>query len=347
MLNKRIIRHCIFWVVCLLALTDFYMGPEYDKIFKILLLFITAMPVFVGYSYLSMYVVIPAAFRSERFWLLIGYFIVASIGFAILYRICINFFYYRFFDPSHFQQTHYLNYRSIANNMVAVNMPFLMFAAAKLIRDYLMEMNKKSDIENKNMEAELSLLAAQLHPHFLFNTLNNLYSLSLSGSPKTATSLQKIKGLMNYILYECGQPEISIKKEINLIDNYIELEKLRYDKKLNVSFTVDIQENDFMIAPMILFTFVENCFKHGSSKLVGNSYIRIKLSSQGNNMTFETENSIPTAARSIKHENQGLGLENVKKRLAFLYPDHHTLIINPEENRFSVELKIEKLSAIK
>jgi sensor histidine kinase YesM len=346
MFGKRWIRHLLFWAAWLLLMTVYFVGPEYGKLFKILLLLLTGMPVFMTYSYLSLYVMIPAGFKSGMLLFLPLYFIFASIVFSIAHRLAINFIYYRFFDPADFMESGYLTYQIVASNMLWINVPFMMFGSAKLIRDYLMEMRKKKEIENKNMEAELCMLATQLHPHFLFNTLNNLYSLSLSGSPKTSVSLQKINGLMKYILYECGQPEINIKKEINLIDNYLELEKLRYDKRLKVSFVNNVQNNDLLIAPMILFTFVENCFKHGSSKATGSSYINIMVSTTESNLIFHAENSIPDFIDNKKNGHAGLGLENVKKRLAFLYPDRHSLEISHEVNRFRVELTIKNLNVI-
>jgi sensor histidine kinase YesM len=347
MFGKRWIRHTLFWISCLLAMTVYLMGPEYGKLFKVLLYCITGMPVFIAYSYLSLYVIIPAGFNSGKFLWVVLYFIFGSFLFAILYLILTNFTYYRFFDFAHFRESGFLQVPYIAYNMIWINVPFLMFASAKLIRDYLMEMNMKNAMENKNMEAELSLLATQLHPHFLFNTLNNLYSLSLAGSPKTAISLQKINGLMKYILFECGQPEISIKKEINLIDNYLELEKLRYDKRLKVSFINKVEDFDLLIAPMILFTFVENCFKHGSSKATGSSFINIVLSTKENNLVFEAENSIPDCRNNNINGHEGLGLENAKKRLSFFYPGRYKLEIFKDKNLFRVKLLIERLNIVK
>jgi sensor histidine kinase YesM len=345
MFGKRWIRHIIFWVLCLLAMTVYFVGSEYGKLLKMLTFLIIAMPVFITYSYLSLYVVIPRGFKSGKFFYVVAYFVFGSILFSILYILNANFIYYRFFSPSYYLTSGILDYKIVAYNIIWINIPFLMFGSAKVLRDYLVEVKKKNEMESKNIEAELSLLATQLHPHFLFNTLNNLYSLSLSGSPKTAISLQKIKGLMVYMLYECGQPEISIKKEINLIDDYLELEKLRYDKRLKLTFINDVKNNELLIAPMILFTFVENCFKHGSSKATGSSSITINLSTtEDNDIIFVAENSIPDVQNLNKTEHEGLGLENVKKRLSFLYPERHTLEITKENKLFKVNLLIKNLN---
>jgi two-component system, LytTR family, sensor kinase len=346
MFNRRWIRHLIFWIAWLFAMTIYFIGPEYSKFIKILIYMIAGMPVFLTYSYISSYIIIPYCFHSERFLILIPYFIFGGIIFSVLYTTSVNFLYYKVFDPAKIISSDYFDYQSMANNMVRINLAFLMFGSAKLIRDYLVELNKKNEIETKNIEAEISFLATQLHPHFLFNTLNNLYSLALSNSPKTSISLQKIKGLMAYILYECGQPEISLKKEINLIDDYLELEKLRYDGRLKVNFENSVENYELLIAPMILFTFVENCFKHGSSKSMGKSYINIKVSTNENKLLFYSENSIPEIKTKNKNERNGLGLENAKKRLNFLYPNCHNLNISQEKDRFMVELIIDDLNNV-
>ena len=343
MFGKRWIRHLIFWILCILALTVYFMGSEYAKLFKTISFLLSTAPAFIAYSYMSLYVIIPAGIRSGKFLLYGSIFVIASIFFAILYSLSVNYIYFQFVSTSYFIPNSLPEFNEVARDMVWLNIPFLMFSSAKVLRNYLMEVKKKNELESKNIEAELSLLSTQLHPHFLFNTLNNLYSLSLSGSPKTAISLQKIKRLMKYKLYECGQSEISLKKELSLIEDYLELEKLRYDKRLKVNFENLVENTELMVAPMILFTFVENCFKHGSSKAAGNSYINISISTQGNQLLFKTENSTPDIIIIPKSTHEGLGLENVKKRLAFLYADRHTLAIIKEDGRFKVELSIDDL----
>jgi len=343
MIIKRWIRHILFWLIYLIVLTLFDVGPEYSKTFNTFLFLLISLPVYLAYTYLSLYLVMPGCLKSGRFIFLAVYFVVASIFFSSLSQFFSNFVYYQFFNPDYFQSSGFITSSIIANNVIWVNVPFLVFGSAKSIRDYLFELKKKNEIENRNMEAELTLLAAQLHPHFLFNTLNNLYSLSLSGSPQTSVGLQKVIGLMKYILFECGLPDIPVRKEINLIDNYLELEKLRYDKRLKVDFKASIQETDLLIAPMILFTFVENCFKHGSSKATGSSFINILVSSGANNLSFIAENSVSENQTIKKNESRGMGLENVKKRLELLYPGRHILKITSEKTIFKVELTIKDL----
>lgn len=342
MTRKKWLRHAIFWLISLLILTVYFMGSEYGRLFNILLYVLNAMPVFILYTYISFYIILPYTFRSGKFYTLILYFPIAIILFSFLLFFFTRLVYFRYVEPENLSETETLKVGVLAVNALLLNFPLFMFGSAKLLRNYFLEMKKKNEIESKNMEAELCLLSTQLHPHFLFNTLNNLYSLALSGSGKTAVSLRKINGLMKYILFECGQTEISIQKEINLIDNYLELEKLRYDKRLKVSFeTGQISEN-IMIAPMILFTFVENCFKHGSSKATGNSYIRISLNMEGENLIFRAENSKPPGRLPLNNDHKGLGLENVKKRLLYLYPEKHWLTLSDSEKEFKVELVIKQ-----
>jgi two-component system, LytTR family, sensor kinase len=342
MLTKRWIRHCVFWGACILALTVYLTGSSYGRLFNTLLLLISGMPVVILYSYLSLYYVIPGTLKSGNYLLLTIYFILGGFAFAVLYRIDLSLIYYRYVEPAEFDTSGYLKFPGIANSIIWINVPFLMFASAKILRDYLLELTRKNEMETGNSEAELSLLAAQLHPHFLFNTLNNLYSLSVTGSPKTAIGLQKISGLMKYILYECSKPEICLSVEISLIDNYIELEKLRYDKRLKVNFMHASANPEFRIAPMILFTFVENCFKHGSSKASGSSFINIIITADEEKLLFTAENSVPEGLPPSPESNKGIGLDNVNKRLDFLYPGRHELEITRKPDRFTVKLEIKK-----
>jgi sensor histidine kinase YesM len=322
------------------------MGPHYAELFRTFLLFLTGMPVFLAYSYLNLYFIIPKLLGRKKYGLLFLCFLITGFIFSILLILITNNIFARFFQPEDFILSNVINYKSISYNYVLINLPFLMFGSAKMLNDFFSELQLKNEIELKNTQAELSLLSTQLHPHFLFNTLNNLYSLSVTGSPKTAASIQKVNGLMRYILFECGKAEVCIRNEINLIENYIELEKLRYDKRLKINITDKIQNLELLIAPLILFTFVENCFKHGSSKTPGKSFIRISIATRGRDLFFESENSIHIQKASTIPDHAGLGLENVRKRLQFLYSGRHELIISQDEKKFKVDLRIYNMNLL-
>jgi sensor histidine kinase YesM len=216
--------------------------------------------------------------------------------------------------------------------------------AIKLVKKWFEQQNEKHEMEKRNLETELNLLKAQLHPHFLFNTMNNLYALSVEKSAKTSEGIAKISDLLRSVLYECNEAEILLEKEIKLIENYIDLEKMRYGDRLHFQFNISGPVEEMKIAPMLLFTFVENCFKHGSRNDPEHPYIKINLEISERKMVFVTENSKPIPAKEPAPNNisGGIGLANVKKRLGIIYGDNCILEISNKKRKFMVRLVINK-----
>jgi len=180
---------------------------------------------------------------------------------------------------------------------------------------------------------ELNMLKAQIHPHFLFNTLNNLYSLTLDKSDKAAEVVAKLSDLLSFMLYEGNKPQVSIQQEITLLQNYIDLEKLRYGNQLNLVFEHQIEDTSAPIAPFLLLPLVENAFKHGDL-----SYpIDIQLDTKDERLIFKVKNRIKAKQ---KDQVGGIGLENIRKRLELIYEQQQTFNIRADEDIFEVELSI-------
>ena len=215
----------------------------------------------------------------------------------------------------------------------------------KLMKRWWLKQKETEQLANEKTKAELQLLKAQIHPHFLFNTLNNIYFFTLSGSPKAPEMINKLSGLLHYILNECNQPLVPLQKEITMIHDYTALEKIRYGEQM--AMTIDIQEDgtERLIAPLLLIPFVENSFKHGASRMLTNPWVKLRISVENNMLHFLIMNSRP-----IDEEPQltkgNIGLKNVKKRLQLLYPGAHELNIVSELESFAVYLKI-RLEATK
>ncbi len=224
--------------------------------------------------------------------------------------------------------------------MLETNFMVAIAFAIKFGKKWFEQQNEKHNMEKQNLTAELNLLRAQLHPHFLFNTLNNLYALSLEESTKTSEGIARISELLGSVLYECNEVEISLKKEIKLIRNYIDLEKLRYDNHLNISFNVAGNMEDIKIAPMILFTFVENCFKHGYKNDSAVPSIIIELQIKEKHIHFMARNSKSKQKTTDKVKESGIGLSNVKKRLDLIYGDNYDLDIKDFGDLFEINLVI-------
>ncbi len=207
------------------------------------------------------------------------------------------------------------------------------------------EMNKRwrktvlraEQAEREKTQAELSFLRAQINPHFLFNTLNNIYSMSVAGSVHTSESVLKLSNIMRYVTDEIHDHFVSLQQEIDCITDYIDLQKLRLGKKVKLDFTVTGNLDDKKIAPLLLTNFIENVFKYGTSNhMVSELQIRIDVTEKG--VFFYAQNPLFTTSRIV--EREGIGIHNTEKRLLQLYPGKHSLAIRRENGFFIVELNI-------
>jgi tetratricopeptide (TPR) repeat protein len=196
---------------------------------------------------------------------------------------------------------------------------------------------------NKHQSVELSLLKAQIHPHFLFNTLNNLYALTLNKSDESPGVVLGLAEILRYILYECNTPRIDLKKEMHMIKRYISLEKIRYRNRLEINLNIDENNEGYEIAPLLLLPLVENAFKHGISKLAEQGWINIEARIRENQFTFKVSNNRATAPLPATQRSRygNIGLQNIKKRLTILYPDKHSFRTIEEEDVFVVILKVD------
>lgn len=191
----------------------------------------------------------------------------------------------------------------------------------------------------KLKETELKLLKSQIQPHFLFNTLNNLYSLALEKSDKTPELIIRLSDMLSYIIYDCKSEKVPLSKDIEFIKNYLELQKVRFEA-CTISFNLKCDMYDKPIAPMILHTFIDNCFKHGAEKDPGNPWIKISISSTNGSLFLSVVNSICGDSHH-RSNNPGIGIANTKKRLELLYRDRHELVLHDSGKKFSVFLKMQ------
>jgi hypothetical protein len=207
-------------------------------------------------------------------------------------------------------------------------------------REWLVNEKLKRELVEVQYSTELKFLKNQVNPHFLFNTLNNLFSLAQKNKDgETADGISKLAGLMRYMIYDSSTAKVSLHKEIKNIRDYLGLARLRYpEDELEINFNTTGCDEEVLVAPMIFLPFIENCFKHGTSieKL---SVIDISLETTGGKIIFRCSNSI---ARNKDLEQEGIGLPNVKRRLELLYPNRHTLQIDTAQNKFTVYLTLDQ-----
>lgn len=212
--------------------------------------------------------------------------------------------------------------------------------AIKLMKYWYVKEQRNLQLQKENIAAQLQLLKAQVHPHFLFNTLNNIYSYTQKVSPTASTLVMGLSDLLRYILHEGSKPLVSLDKELKMIEDYMILEQIRYGDRLDINKELPTETNGLTIAPLLLLPFVENCFKHGTSQMLEQAWIRLAVDIDGNNLKMTLIN----AKVPVKEENKpvsGIGINNVRKRLELLYPGKHELTIREEEDVYIVKLTVE------
>ena len=321
----------------LISTVGFYRVPPFQKDFVSFVLLLL-------FFYLNYLVLLPRLFFKKKYFVFVMCIVISYLLISVLPNILIN----EEMGATHFKEhplltdagfrprpyPHYFFIRQFSHHFFQFSLVFLfsLFVKTSLRLKYM---------EKEKLNAELSYLKAQINPHFLFNTLNSIYFLALSKSDDTATAVVKLSAMMRYVLSESDHHMVSLEKEINYLSNYIELQKLRLENTVEVTFTVTGETEKKQIAPLILIPFVENAFKHGVNP-EENSNIAIHISIDPQGVHFKVKNN---KVNNLQNHNvpSGLGIENARTRLQLLYPAKHFLLIDDNENYFSVELNIDPL----
>jgi sensor histidine kinase YesM len=339
----RVARHVSFWVVCVVFFGLIYgnkvIRPSMGISFVEAVIF---LPTHLVATYFILYWVIPRYLLRGRYGRA-----VASIA-AI--TVVTAFFSYLLAEYAIIPLRTHLGLPKPFNTLFAGFMSGLRgantvagFAAAIKLTKYWYHKNQRTQqLEREKLSAELQLLKAQVHPHFLFNTLNNLYSLTLLKSDHAPEVVLKLSALLRYMLYECNAPQVPLGKEVRMMQDYVELEKLRYGDRLDLALNVRGELAGKGIAPLLLLPFLENAFKHGASQQLDQAWIALDLLVKGNTLKLKLINGVSEGAPPVRGEPdfQGIGLQNVRKRLELLYPGRHELKILHEAETFMVTLSI-------
>ncbi len=343
--RQRVLMHLLFWAA-VLAFFNFVFRLG-QPVLKTLIISIEFLPGHMFFAYSLNYFLFPK-------YVLKGKLVSAFIGLLVILAIAL--FYMRFADVYIIHYSHSTRlwmpgmfprviYSLFSVGWIAVTI--------RLVKYWYIEKETQHRLEKEKLTVELQLLRSQLHPHFLFNTLNSLYALTLERSKEAPDAVLQLSSLLRYILYECEAPLVPLSKEIESIRHYIQLEQMRFGDRLEVSlrFTGDLADRS--IAPLLFLPFVENSIKHGIGEQLDKSWISLHLHVEGQTLSFKIINSRdpqeaahpPEAAgprtAALSPRSSGLGLANVRRRLDLLYPDHHTLKLIPDEDTFTVILTID------
>ncbi|NER13631.1 sensor histidine kinase [Leptobacterium flavescens] len=225
-----------------------------------------------------------------------------------------------------------------ADFRVNISLLILVVFGFVFLIQWLFQKKKIAQLQAINTQAELSLLKSQVDPHFYFNTLNNLYALSNRKSEKAPEMILKLSEIMRYVIYKGNEKEVSLKEEIKYLENYIELQKLRFQDKVEINFSKNGVSDHLQIAPLLLIIPLENAFKHGVDSIVKDAYININLTTVKQQLFVEVINNFEEEDKT--ETTGGIGLKNLKRRLQLLYGNDYEMVINKEKNEYKFQLLI-------
>lgn len=334
-LTQRKVYHSLFWIGYYILLIILERGDEslMDTMFnEFINLIFYAIIVYVNILYL-----IPHFLKKKKIFT----YLVLLIALAIFITpIKLFAFHFRFTGDEVKQagliaQQHYFY---LANLFIAFGSTLV-----SIIMDWMQHQRERTVLENQNIQSELRFLKSQINPHFLFNTLNSIYALTLKKSDDAPEIVVKLSEMLRYMLYECNEKLVPLSKEVHYIQNYLSLEQLRHGGKISINFDVEGEVNGETIAPLLFVPFLENSFKHGASKTIKDGYVNVVLKmKEKEQIQFVVENNktdtIPTANHSLK--SGGIGLANLDRRLKILYPNKHKLTINNSPNVYKITLDL-------
>ena len=334
-LSRRPVYHGLFWIVLFgtMFLTGYKEGS--GSPWFVLSNELIAVVFYAALVYLNLLYLIPNYLARHAF-IYLGLVLVAC---ALATPLEVLVMYLKFSDWPEYRAQLVSNQGGVFLGNVLVT---LLSTVMRVIMDWWRYQNEKQVLLTQTMQSELRFLKSQINPHFLFNTLNNLYALTLQKSDKAPNIVLKLSEIMRYMLYECNERKVLLTKEIQYIHNYLDLERLRQPKEADISFVTEGHISDQMVAPLLFVPFLENSFKHGLNHYVRDGgFVRLRLSVSGDDLEFFIENSKAEALPSLNHPRSGgIGLVNLRSRLEILYPEDHDLEVSDEPHRYAVTLRL-------
>jgi len=324
--------HVMFWVGLYVAFILIDQNPiSVFTLVKELLTVIFHMII----VYFNLYFLIPNYLRKNSG---INYAVALVLTAIILTPLKTIVFYLLFSDEPSIQSWVITRQKSLFFQLLFYGSVSTIF---QIILDWQKGSVEKMELQHKNTESELNFLKSQINPHFLFNTLNNLYALTLKKSDQAPEIVLKLSEMMRYMLYECNEELVPLRKEVNYLENYLELEKLRQKKNIKIDFLVSGLIKDQKIAPLMFIPFLENSFKHGLNNQLSDGYVKILLKINDEEVHFSIDNSkAESAPKPNAKKSGGIGLVNVRRRLDLLYPNSHELNIKNSPTNYYIDLNI-------
>lgn len=343
----RVWWHILAWLIYTPIVASAWGGPFSEGF----LYELSLLPAKVCIIYLNLYVLLPRLLLKKKYLqYLLAVVFCLFLG-AVWQRIMVLYVYIPMQGGN--INAPFFNFPIMLRVAMIINSILILTSGAYILMKGYQYQQMIKELEKEKLSAELKFLKSQVQPHFLFNTLNNLYGLTLRQSPKAPEIVLKLSELMRYMLYKTNTARVPLSQEINYLKNYISLEKIRYDDAVKVFFQVHGDILDKEIAPMLLISFIENSFKHGVSEGLENAWVKIIIKIEENTLFLDIANSLTHQPqllnRSQENENLlhedntegGVGLPNVKHRLDLLYKDQYTLDLQQNQESYHIKLKLE------
>ena len=337
---KKVSLHLFFWLIVWFFFSSFFSVGSKNENF--IFWFSTILStISIVSSYVFVYYLIPEFLITQKHktFILYTFYAFVFIVCAVLMTVVFGFV---FFYNLEYQQMPALT-KSLAVILVCVILIVVLASGLKILKHSYKSLEEKKTLENKFLatqlqlkEQELKFLKMQIHPHFLFNSLNTIYGFAIAKADEAPEMILKLSNLLDYILYQVEKPKVLLTEEVNHLEDYISLEKMRFHDTLKVNFSKDNLNDSLQIPPMLLIPFVENSFKHGVI-IDGVLNVDIRLKTANNCLFFDIENS----SKRKEEASTGIGLPNIRKRLQMLYPGKYQLEIIENNDTFKVHLKIE------
>jgi len=322
--RKILLFHFLFWIVYFVS--NSYLWQTFDKSYNETTIYgLTRLPVKIIAVYINLYLLNQFFFR-KRYFSFSGLFVLNVIAAGLV--------------QTYLSSPRIFNYEALTQYSLPICSVVMLSAVLLIIRRFSAKVNESKQLEIEKIKSELGFLKTQFQPHFLFNTLNNIYSLTLSSSRLAGKSILQLSALLRYMLYETGAEKVELRKEIDHLNDYIELERMRFAARLEFSFNISGQVSENKIAPLLLMPLLENAFKHASGKSDEGIWITVDLIVKDNNLYFTVQNSVfPEGEIQLQNSHSGIGWENLRRRLSLLYEDY-TLNHELKENYYHSFLMI-------
>ncbi|MCC6413286.1 MAG: sensor histidine kinase [Saprospiraceae bacterium] len=335
-INNRFLRHTFFWLAYLLVMG--FVGGRYDlKFGRAYAQEALELPLRMALVY-AVLARTPILGKGNWWrWLAEMAMLLTLATFAgrlLMYQVIHPLFY-----KNDYTFTFWNEYRFVLTFLDLALTLFLVLSL-RFARQYMDFASQKQQLLLEKTTAELHALRNQTNPHFLFNTLTNIYALARKNAPETPEVVLRLSNILRYILYECNTPTIPIRHELHIVEQYIALEKIRFGNRLVVTSDVNITDPSAVIPPLLLLPLFENAFKHGAGESRFNIELDWELKEQPGALFFRISNSCEPHTNSKSHEEPGIGLNNLRRQLELLFPTNHQLTIEETRDRYTLSLKL-------